>query len=103
MIAHNPKKRGAQQSWMTGQQQLEYGMRERAYWNQTNPMVDASQNGEPQRLKVARSQLVGKMKSKLDIYRILTKEGQFFLPPFNECTMDFIGDVIQGKKKVRFT
>ena len=75
-------------------------MHERAYWNQTNPMMDASQNGQPHRLKVTRSQLVGKMKSKLDVYRILTKEGQYFLPPFNECTMDFIGDIIQGKKKV---
>lgn len=40
------------------------------------------------------------MKSKLDVYKVLTKEGQYYLPPYTECTMDFMADVIQGKKKV---
>ena len=50
---------------------------------------------------VSRAQLVGKMKSKADIYKILTKEGQLFLPPFDECPMVFIKDIMMGKKKVR--
>jgi hypothetical protein len=40
------------------------------------------------------------MKSKLDIYRVLSTEGQLYLPPYNEVTMDFLSDIIQGKKKV---
>jgi len=40
------------------------------------------------------------MKSKLDIYNILSKEGQMYLPPFNECSMSFIKDILNGKKKV---
>ena len=52
------------------------------------------------KLKVTRAELSGRMKSKLDVYRVLTKEGQYYLPPYTECTMDFMADVIQGKKKV---
>ena len=53
-----------------------------------------------QKVVVTRSQLQGVMKSKLDIYNILTKEGQIYLPPFNECTMQFVKDIFTGKKKV---
>ena len=40
------------------------------------------------------------MKSKADIYKILTKEGQLYLPPMDECPMLFIKDVLMGRKKV---
>ena len=53
-----------------------------------------------QKVVVTRSQLQGVMKSKLDIYNILTKEGQIYLPPFNEYTMQFVKDIFTGKKKV---
>jgi hypothetical protein len=39
-------------------------------------------------------------KSKHEIYRILSIEGQFYLPPFDECTVDFLRDVFSGKKLV---
>lgn len=55
-----------------------------------------------QRVTVSRSQLKGVMKSKLDIYNILTKEGQMYMPPVNECTMEFIKEVLMGKKKVSY-
>jgi len=42
------------------------------------------------------------MKSKLDIYNILTKEGQLYMPPMNDCTMNYIKEVLTGKKKVSF-
>ena len=51
-------------------------------------------------ITVSRAQLSGKMKSKADIYKILTKEGQLYLPPIDECPMIFIKDVLMGKKKV---
>ena len=40
------------------------------------------------------------MKSKLDIYNILSKEGQYYLPDITECSMQFIKDILAGKKKV---
>lgn len=51
-------------------------------------------------VKVSRSQLAGAGKSKLDFYNILASEGQFYLPPFDECPMLFIRDIMFGRKKV---
>lgn len=44
----------------------------------------------------------GKMKSKVDFYRILQKEGQIYLPPFDECPIAFLKDLVMGKKKYFF-
>ena len=52
------------------------------------------------KIRVSRQQLNSVMKSKLDIYTILTKEGQYYLPPLTDCTMEFIKDIMTGKKKV---
>ena len=41
-----------------------------------------------------------KAKSKIEIYRILTTEGDVYLPPSSECSIDFIKDIITGKKSV---
>lgn len=43
------------------------------------------------------------MKSKMNVYRIFAEEGQMYLPPFDECTMQFIRDIVNGKKKVTTT
>ena len=40
------------------------------------------------------------MKSKLDLYNILAIEGQLYLPPLQDCSMDFIKLVMTGRKKV---
>ena len=40
------------------------------------------------------------IKSKEDLYCILGVEGQFHLPPFDECTMEFLRDALCGKKKL---
>ena len=63
-------------------------------------MRDHRQHQNPEMVTVSRAQLSGKMKSKADIYKILTKEGQLYLPPIDECPMIFIKDVLMGKKKV---
>jgi hypothetical protein len=55
----------------------------------------------PEKVTVTRSQLQSAMKSKLDLYNILSKEGQLYLPPLAECTMYFIKELLTGKKKVR--
>ena len=39
-----------------------------------------------------------KDKSKIELYRILTTEGDVFLPPSKEWSIDFIRDIISGKK-----
>ena len=57
-------------------------------------------NGQATKITVSRSELQGRMKSKLDVYNILTKEGQLYLPPMNECSMDFIKEILGGRKKV---
>jgi hypothetical protein len=57
-------------------------------------------NDDTETVEVSRGQLNSAMKSKLDIYRILAIEGQMYLPPFKDCTMDFLKGVINGSKKV---
>jgi DNA-binding helix-hairpin-helix protein with protein kinase domain len=49
---------------------------------------------------VKKSELKAVMKSKIDVYNILTKEGQLYLPPYSECPMQFINDIMMSKKKV---
>ena len=51
-------------------------------------------------MKVSRSQLGTQAKSKLDFYNILATEGQYYLPPYDECPLLFIRDIMFGKKKV---
>ena len=36
------------------------------------------------------------IKSKEDLYTILGIEGQFHLPPFDECTMELLRDALRG-------
>ncbi len=64
------------------------------------------------RMSDAMGQMVGTVKriqtrelsrlfrSKREIYQILVIEGQFYMPPFEECTIDFMRSLFSGKKKV---
>lgn len=58
--------------------------------------------GAPSTIKVSKGKLSSAFKSKADIYAALTVKGQLYLPPFNDCSMDFISAIMRGKKKVRF-
>ena len=40
------------------------------------------------------------VKSKEDLYIILSIEGQYHLPPYDECTMEFLRDALSGKKRL---
>ena len=40
------------------------------------------------------------VKSKEDLYIILSIEGQYHLPPYDECTMEFLRDALCGKKRL---
>jgi hypothetical protein len=39
-------------------------------------------------------------RSKKEIYEILFVEGQYYLPPIEDCPIDFLRDLFCGKKKV---
>ena len=52
------------------------------------------------KIEATRSMLGTQMKNKLDIYNILSKEGQYYLPPLTDCAMGFIKDILTGMKKV---
>jgi hypothetical protein len=40
-------------------------------------------------------------KSKNDIYKIFTTSGQLYLPPFEDCTLDYLRGLMNSTKKVR--
>ncbi len=52
--------------------------------------------------KIHTRELSQLMKSKKEIYQCLAIEGQFYLPPFDECTIDFVRDLFSGQKKVSY-
>ncbi len=39
-------------------------------------------------------------RSKKEIYQIMLIEGQYYLPPIEECTIDFLRSIFSGEKKV---
>jgi hypothetical protein len=49
---------------------------------------------------VVASDLRNFVKSKQDLYIILTIEGQLHLPPYDDCTMEFLRDALSGQKKL---
>ena len=50
--------------------------------------------------KVLASDLRNFVKSKEDLYVILSIEGQLHLPPYDECTMEFMRDALSGRKRL---
>ena len=44
----------------------------------------------------------GKAHSKAELYKLLTVEGHLFLPPYKYCSIDFMADIIEEKRKVNF-
>ena len=51
-------------------------------------------------MRINVNQLGAKARSKHEMYRILTVEAKIYLPPQKECSIYFIRDIFQGKKKV---
>ena len=41
-----------------------------------------------------------KAQSKLELYRLLVVEGRMYLPPENQCSMDFISEICLQERKV---
>ena len=42
----------------------------------------------------------GKARSKSELYNLLTMDGHLYLPPYKYCSVDFMADIIEGKRKV---
>jgi len=57
--------------------------------------------GEALEIKKIHTREMSKLfRSKTEIYRILMIEGQFYLPPLEECTIDYLRDIFSGRKRV---
>ena len=65
-----------------------------------DPVLRTQTNVRSKLRKVVASDLRNFVKSKEDLYIILTIEGQLNLPPYDECTMEFMRDALSGKKKL---
>ena len=48
------------------------------------------------------SELGLKTRTKSEIYKLLTVEGKLFLPPATDTSIEFIGEIIRGERKVRY-
>ena len=42
----------------------------------------------------------GKARSKSELYKLFTFDGHLYLPPYKYCFVDFMADIIEGKRKV---
>jgi hypothetical protein len=81
------------------------------FYNEVNDLKKAMQTsgartsqqvmGEPEKLmKIHTRDLSRIFRSKKEIYQILLIEGQYYLPPIEDCTIDYLRDLFCGKKKV---
>jgi hypothetical protein len=48
------------------------------------------------------NEMASKCQTKSDLYEIMKCEGSLYLLPYKYCTVDFIADILEGKKKVLF-
>ena len=67
---------------------------------EAQPTVRTQSNQRSMNKQVMASDLRNFVRSKEDLYVILSIEGQFHLPPFDECTMEFMRDALSGKKRL---
>jgi hypothetical protein len=67
---------------------------------EVQPTIRTQTNVRSTNKQVMASDLRNFVRSKEDLYVILSIEGQFHLPPFDECTMEFMRDALSGKKRL---
>ena len=63
-------------------------------------IVRTQTNARSNVTQVMASDLRNFVKSKEDLYVILSIEGQLHLPPYDECTMEFMRDALCGRKRL---
>ena len=68
--------------------------------HQSQPRIQTQTNRHSNVTKVLASDLRNFVKSKEDLYVILSIEGQLHLPPYDECTMEFMRDALSGRKRL---
>jgi hypothetical protein len=59
----------------------------------------SNENHQPGISRVLHADINKFVKSKDDLYAILAIEGQLHLPPFDDCTLEFLRDILAGRKK----
>ena len=42
----------------------------------------------------------GKARYKSEFYRLLTMDGNLYLPPYKHCSVDLMADIIEGRRNV---
>lgn len=57
---------------------------------------------ESDKKQISSKELAGVLKCKKDVYNILTREGQLYLPPYDECTLEFMKGLLNGEKKALY-
>ena len=67
---------------------------------QKEPAINVRTNYYTKVSQVVASDLRNYVKSKEDLYVILSIEGQLHLPPYDECSMEFMRDALSGRKKL---
>ena len=55
---------------------------------------------QPNLIRVNGEELRQKLQSKGDLLHMLAIEGQYHVPESNQCTMDFLREVIAGRKRL---
>ena len=68
--------------------------------SRAEPVLRTHTNHHTQVKRVMASDLRNFVKSKEDLYIIMSIEGQLHLPPYDECTMEFMRDALSGKKRL---
>jgi hypothetical protein len=62
--------------------------------------VEKFDDEEVEMMRVNAKDLSQIFKSKKDIYRIFSTSGQIYLPPFDDCTLDYLRGLMNNTKKV---
>ncbi len=68
--------------------------------SRAEPVLRTHTNHHTKVKQVVASDLRNFVKSKEDLYVILAIEGQLHLPPYDECTMEFLRDALSGRKRL---
>ena len=82
------------------QQQAAEEAEDLAHDHEGNPRMRGIRQERTGTTKVLTNDLRRFIRSKEDIYHILAVEGQMYVPPYDECSIEFLRDALAGRKLV---
>jgi hypothetical protein len=53
-----------------------------------------------ERVEINLLSLAAKAQSKYELYKLLTVEADYYLPPYKECSIEFIAEILNERKQV---